>query len=127
VAGEARCVQRLIARFALCEIGKSPAAGRGVLSRLAVARKLLTYRHQLVASPAYLGTREPPEKPQDLLRHRLIAFSYWRPESSWTFVHANGRDRETLTFQPALSMNDFAGLTPALLAGGGIGDLPPVV
>jgi hypothetical protein len=75
VAGEARCVQRLIARFALCEIGKSPAAGRGVLSRLAVARKLLTYRHQLVASPAYLGTREPPEKPQDLLRHRLIALT----------------------------------------------------
>jgi DNA-binding transcriptional LysR family regulator len=92
-----------------------------------VARKLLTYRHQLVASPAYLKTGEPPEKPQDLLRHRLIAFSYWRPESSWTFVHVNGRDRETLTFQPALSMNDFAGLTPALLAGGGIGDLPPVV
>ena len=24
-------------------------------------------------------------------------------------------------------MNDFAGLTPALLAGSGIGDLPPVV
>jgi DNA-binding transcriptional LysR family regulator len=24
-------------------------------------------------------------------------------------------------------MNDFAGLTPALLAGGGIGDLPPIV
>jgi DNA-binding transcriptional LysR family regulator len=92
-----------------------------------VARKLLTYRHQLVASPAYLKAGEPPEKPQDLLRHRLIAFSYWRPESSWTFVHVNGRDRETLTFQPALSMNDFAGLTPALLAGGGIGDLPPVV
>jgi DNA-binding transcriptional LysR family regulator len=24
-------------------------------------------------------------------------------------------------------MNDFTGLTPALLAGGGIGDLPPIV
>jgi DNA-binding transcriptional LysR family regulator len=24
-------------------------------------------------------------------------------------------------------MNDFVGLTPALIAGGGIGDLPPVV
>lgn len=92
-----------------------------------VARKLLTYRHQLVASPDYLKTCEAPEKPQDLLRHRLIAFSYWRPENSWTFIHVNGRDRETLAFQPALSMNDFAGLTPALLAGGGIGDLPPVV
>jgi DNA-binding transcriptional LysR family regulator len=92
-----------------------------------VARKLLTYRHRLVASPAYLKNCTPPEKPQDLLAHRLIAFSYWRPESSWTFVNANGKDEETLTFQPYLSMNDFAGLTPALLADGGIGDLPPVV
>jgi len=67
------------------------------------------------------------ETPQDLLRHRLLSFSYDRPEGSWTFVHVNGKDQETLTFQPHLTMNDFAGLTPALLAGGGIGDLPPVV
>jgi DNA-binding transcriptional LysR family regulator len=92
-----------------------------------VARRILTYRHRLVASPDYLKNRQAPETPQDLLGHRLLAFSYWRPESSWTFVHVNGKDQETLTFQPYLSMNDFAGLTPALLAGGGIGDLPPVV
>jgi hypothetical protein len=30
VAGEARCVQRLIARFALREVRESPAAGRGI-------------------------------------------------------------------------------------------------
>jgi DNA-binding transcriptional LysR family regulator len=92
-----------------------------------VARKILTYRHQLVASPDYLESHEPPETPQDLLHHRLLAFSHGRPEASLTFVHVNRKDRETLTFQPYLSMNDFAGLTPALLAGGGIGDLPPVV
>ena len=34
---------------------------------------------------------------------------------------------QTVTFQPYISMNDYVGLTPALLAGGGIGDLPPVV
>jgi DNA-binding transcriptional LysR family regulator len=77
-----------------------------------VARKILTYRHRLVASSDYLKNRKAPETPQDLLSHRLLAFSYWRPESSWTFVHVNGRDRETLSFQPYLSMNDFAGLTP---------------
>jgi DNA-binding transcriptional LysR family regulator len=92
-----------------------------------VARRILSYRHQLVASPDYLRNCKPPEAPQDLLGHRLIAFSYWRPESHWTFVHVNGKDEETLTFQPHLSMNDFAGLTTALLAAGGIGDLPPIV
>jgi DNA-binding transcriptional LysR family regulator len=92
-----------------------------------VARKVLTYRHQLVASPTYLKDHKPPETPQDLVEHRLIAFSYWKPETSWTFVNTKENEEQTVTFQPYLSMNDFAGLTPALLAGGGIGDLPPVV
>jgi DNA-binding transcriptional LysR family regulator len=92
-----------------------------------VARRILTYRHQLVASPDYLKDCKPPQTPRDLLDHRLIAFSYWRPENRWTFVHVNGKAEEAVTFQPQLSMNDFAGLTPVLLAGGGIGDLPPIV
>jgi DNA-binding transcriptional LysR family regulator len=92
-----------------------------------VARKVITYRHQLVASPAYLEACKPPKKPQDLLEHRLLTFSYWKPEGSWTFIHRNGAEQETLAFQPNLSMNDFAGLAPALAAGGGVGDLPPIV
>jgi len=92
-----------------------------------VARKILTFRHQLVASPEYLKKCKPPQKPQDLLSHRMITFSYWKPEYSFTLVHVNGKDKETITFVPYLSMNDFSGLTPALLAGEGIGDLPPLV
>ncbi len=92
-----------------------------------VARRILTYRHRLVASPSYLKGRAAPQKPQDLLNHRLLTFSYWKPENSWSFLHKNGRDRETLTFEPHLAMNDFAGLAPALVAAAGIGDLPPVV
>ena len=91
-----------------------------------VARKLLTYRHQLVASPIYIERFKSPEKPQDLPDHRLLDFSFGRPESSWTFVDKNGVI-ERLTFLPFLSMNDYAGLASALLAGVGIGDLPPVV
>jgi DNA-binding transcriptional LysR family regulator len=92
-----------------------------------VARRLLTYRHRLVASPEYLKRVEPPKRPSDLLSHPMITFSYWKPETSFTFVHAKGKEKETVTFVPYLSMNDFAGLTPALLAGEGIGDLPPIV
>src|ERR1700688_215206 len=36
-----------------------------------IVRRLLTYRHQLVASPAYLKKAKPPETPNDLLGHRL--------------------------------------------------------
>ncbi len=92
-----------------------------------VARRILTYRHQLVASPAYLATCKPPKKPQDLLQHRLLAFSFWRPENNWHFAHRNRRDKETLTFQPHLSINEYSGLAAALLAGAGIGELPPIV
>jgi len=91
-----------------------------------VARKLLTYRHQLVASPAYVERVKLPVLPQDLLEHRLLGFSFWRPENCWTFVDAKGA-AETVSFLPFLAMNDYAGLASALLEGVGIGDLPPLV
>jgi DNA-binding transcriptional LysR family regulator len=89
-----------------------------------VAKKIMTYRHRLLASPAYLGKSKPPEMPQDLLAHRLLAFAYFKAENSWTFHHVNGKDK-TLSFLPHLSMDDFTGLASALVSGGGIGDLPP--
>lgn len=92
-----------------------------------VVRKLLTYRHQLVASPAYLEGRKLPNSPDDLLAERLLAFSFWKPEKTWNFVDANGKNREALTFYPYLSINEYSGLATALLSGVGIGDLPPIV
>jgi DNA-binding transcriptional LysR family regulator len=91
------------------------------------ARTLLTYRHQVVASPEYLARHAAPQSPGDLLGHRLYAFSFWKPDYSWSFVHANGQDPETISFQPAIAMNDYTGLIVALLEGCGIGELPPVV
>src|SRR5258708_18920394 len=38
-----------------------------------IARRLLTYRHQLVASPSYLKKVKTPKTPKDLLGHRLLA------------------------------------------------------
>jgi len=92
-----------------------------------VARKLLTYRHQLVVSPAYLEKCPAPVTPRDLADHRLLGFAHLKSECSWTFAPVNGGEREVLDFRPYLSMNDYAGLVPALLAGEGIGDLPPIV
>jgi DNA-binding transcriptional LysR family regulator len=91
-----------------------------------VARKLLTYRHQVVASPAYLKTCKAPKSPQDLLKHRLLAF-WWRPFYRWEFTHASKKLQDNITFEPYIGMNDYAGLATALLAGAGIGELPPIV
>jgi DNA-binding transcriptional LysR family regulator len=89
--------------------------------------KVLAYRHQVVASPAYLAGRQHPSSPRDLLNHRLFAFSFWRPDYTWTFVHADRQRRETIDFEPSIAMNDYAALAGALLAGDGIGELPPIV
>lgn len=92
-----------------------------------IAQRLISYRHQLVASPAYLERHPAPELPNDLLNHRLMTFAYSRPTHSWSFSHINGQDKETVQFTPYLSMNDFTGVATALLAGTAVGELPPVV
>lgn len=90
-----------------------------------VAHRLLRYRHQLVASPKYLKNHKSPLHPEDLLRHRLLAFSYWNPQNSWSFRNKN--DTRTIDFEPTIAMNDYIGLATALAEGGGIGELPPIV
>jgi hypothetical protein len=62
------------------------------------AKRILTYRHQLLMSPAYLRGREQPEKPQDLLNHRLLAFLRWKPDARWSFVHKTARTRKRCRF-----------------------------
>jgi DNA-binding transcriptional LysR family regulator len=91
------------------------------------ARTLLTYRHTMVASPAYIESYGAPEQPQDLLRHRLLAFSFWKPHFTWIFTESNGGREEALAFLPSIAINDYSGLVVALLEGAGIGELPPIV
>lgn len=92
-----------------------------------IARRLLRYRHLLVASPAYLRGRPAPASPEQLAGHRLLAFAHWPAERDWRFVAADGTAARTVAVAPHLAMNDYAGLAAALLAGAGIGDLPPLI
>ena len=92
-----------------------------------VAIRLLRYRHLLVASREYVKKHNPPKTPQELLDHRLLAFSFWKPENTWKFTHVNQKDKSSITFRPFLSINEYYGLATALLAGTGIGDFPPIV
>lgn len=90
-----------------------------------VARPLLTYSHQLVASPAYLARHSEPSHPDELSGHRLLAFGATVAEHHWTFIHAGRRER--ISFEPSVAMNDYAGLGELLAGGAGIGDLPPII
>ena len=91
------------------------------------ARTLLVYRHQVVTSPAYLKCHTAPKTPHDLPSHRLLAFSFWKPEYHWTFTHPDLQEPLMVPFEPSLAINDYTVLIAALLGGGGIGELPPIV
>ena len=90
-----------------------------------IVKKVLRYRHQLVASPAYLKDNKPPRHPSDLKDHRLLTFSLRGRVASWAFTR--GDQEETVVIEPALAMNDYTGIAAALLDGAGIADLPPIV
>lgn len=90
-----------------------------------VAKPLLRYRRQLVASPDYLARHDPPRHPQDLLDHRVLVFGTSVAGHRWSFVRGN--DTEIVDVKPVLAMNDYAGLAQSLADGSGIGDLPPIV
>jgi DNA-binding transcriptional LysR family regulator len=91
-----------------------------------VARPILNYRHRLVATPEYLARHGEPTSPDELLAHRLLAFSFGTTERHWTFG-SQEKVQQTIAFKPFLQMNDYAGLATALLSHVGIGDLPPIV
>jgi DNA-binding transcriptional LysR family regulator len=91
-----------------------------------ISRRILTFRDRLLASPTYLKTRKMPEAPEELLGHRLLAFSSCKPEIEWCLVKHNHQDALILKIEPFLSVNDPSSLADALLAGMGIGNLPSV-
>lgn len=90
-----------------------------------IAKKLMVYRHRLLASRAYIDAHGEPREPDDLHDHRLLAFSFWNDENSWTLT--KGEQSRRVTFRPYLAMNDYTGLARAIADGTGIGELPAIV
>jgi DNA-binding transcriptional LysR family regulator len=62
-----------------------------------ISRKILSFRDCLLASPAYLKTREAPETPNELLDHRLLALFHCEPEIKWSFVHKDQSGNRALS------------------------------
>jgi len=88
------------------------------------ALRLLTYRHQLLASPTYLENAPNLEKPADLKSHRLVSFLH---DGLRQWKLTSGEARKTIRVEPELSLNDYDGLAQMLVRGAGVGELPPIV
>lgn len=90
-----------------------------------VFRRLLRYRHILVAAPAYLAGAGVPETPADLTHHRLLGFTKWFDETTWTL--SNGTRSERVPSKLSVGINDYAGVVRAAVAGMGVAEIPSIV
>jgi len=62
---------------------------RGIASSL-IARKLYTSRRILCASPDYLVRRGTPRRPEDLVGHDCLSYSYLDAPDEWRLIGADG-------------------------------------
>jgi DNA-binding transcriptional LysR family regulator len=83
-----------------------------------VVRRIATQRIVLVASPGYLALNGSPNRPRDLLGHRLAAFAPLAWRDTWRV------GKEVLAVQPRLLTHSGESLRAAALAGLGIAALP---
>jgi len=88
-----------------------------------VARRLASGRLILVASPAYVGVRSPPETPEQLAQHDTIGALRYGGEQSWSLVASDGREMK-VTVHPRLLCSDFSVQHQAALSGVGVALLP---
>jgi DNA-binding transcriptional LysR family regulator len=91
-----------------------------------VVRHVLSFSHRLVASPEYLSGRELPRFPQDLHQHHLVAFSEWASQNTRSISRIDDGQRESIDFEPHLSINDYSEMASLLASVAGIGELPPM-
>jgi DNA-binding transcriptional LysR family regulator len=90
-----------------------------------VARKLAPHRRILVASPAYLNTRPPPQEPGHLEDHQCLLFAL-QPTGAWYYLPTDYPvgDPVEVAVKGHLRANDSEALREAALAGLGIALLP---
>ena len=84
-----------------------------------VARRLAPCRMVVCASPSYLERQGCPRSPEELSRHRRLAFNLSESPGNWTFVDALGR-ASAVEGPAALRANNMQLLSAAALEGAGV-------
>jgi DNA-binding transcriptional LysR family regulator len=80
-----------------------------------VQKKITTTRYVFCASPAYLGSKNCPDTPSDLLSHNYITHTMRTPNDAWTFPSG-----ETVYLLPVLYLNDAQAMLDSAIKGLGI-------
>jgi DNA-binding transcriptional LysR family regulator len=88
-----------------------------------VARKITPCRQVMCASPAYLARHGTPERPEDLLEHNCIVYSFLSTPREWRLSDANG-ETHVVPVNGTLHSNNGLVNRAAAIAGTGIVLLP---
>jgi DNA-binding transcriptional LysR family regulator len=88
-----------------------------------VARRVGAFAQALFASPRYLARKGAPETVPELAAHDCVLFRAKDGRSVWSFVNKDDA-RQSIEVVGAITVDDFAFVRTALLAGAGIGTLP---
>jgi DNA-binding transcriptional LysR family regulator len=80
------------------------------VSRLAdsqlVAQRLAPARQAVCGSPAYFEKHGVPERPEDLVHHECIVYTYGQSPGKWRFQARNGGDEIVVPVQGTLQTNN---------------------
>jgi len=90
-----------------------------------VARKIGKMRQRIYAAPSYLERHGIPQRPEDLLDHRVIGFLLADHLTTWSLSGPGGV--VTLEIDPPVRVGNSLVLRDLLIAGQGIGTLPDFV
>lgn len=88
-----------------------------------VARKIVPCRQVICASPAYLQKHGTPERPEDLLEHNCILYSFLTNAREWRLTDEQG-ETHVVPLKGSLQTNNGLVNRAAALSGTGIVMLP---
>lgn len=93
-----------------------------------VSRRLLTLTRSLYASPAYAARAPLPQKPQDVLRCRLVTLDAYASYGELTLQRVDRPGvKKTVTVDGHIGVNSMTMLRQLLLSGAGIGLVPDLL
>lgn len=90
-----------------------------VMQLSAVARKIYSYRHKLVATPEFIKSHGQPQKPSDLKQLRCAPWTKKQSEASWNL------GEENVLLRPSIRANDYLHMRHIALNHEAITELPP--
>jgi DNA-binding transcriptional LysR family regulator len=88
-----------------------------------IARRIAPCKQVVCTSPQYLASHSTPERPEDLLEHNCLAYTYLSTPREWRFKDSNG-EVIVIPVKGSLQSNNGIVLRDAAVGGQGIAMLP---